>query len=994
MEWTVHESPRTRRGTGCLRQLFEACIFVEGESDRKFDLKQAALLGLFLISAAALLSIPTVVSDGYPVYWAAVVLVLVTTSSSVLYIIICKDLNPPFLVWVGVFFTASILMLDFSAIANSLGSGVKWPYFIVLVDFLFAANAPKRLITCLTATVVVYLACVQAERSWRFGMFDVPDMATDADRRRAMCECDALPCGIGIGDAWVTLLDGLFILVLHLVLADKFGVSVLGNGREHERMVQLASRVATMLTDFDLDDVEDELAKFVPVTCTQKRLHLALLALSQNLRTYRPFLPEALFLDLHSPMSHKRRSQYFSVAPPGKLSTTSATLVFTDIKGSTQLWEADPESMKKALKIHNAIIRDEIEYHRGYEVKTIGDAFMVAFASASDAVRFAMSVQEALARATWPPALRCQAGSTSMVASCNSGDKDRSGDNSPQGRTAVAASGDVWQGLLVRVGVHYLAPGDATVEANTLTGRYDYIGQAVNKAARIEGIAVGGAVAISAETLEEASSTTGGCPALEGATVISMGVAPLKGVTDLSEILLLLPETLKGREVVVRRELKEREKSLLVSTMRPSVCQSDSDAGSLCGTAGRTPKQTNILVTAAAASTSTAVLGGSSGRVGAPDVDVFSATSPSGTGSTSSARAPIAIMAAAGSVLSSALADSVLRPQQSEKDIVKDVSVSSCSSTSHETSVTLSPRSLVPGPVVQVGSFRFADKKQCQGTACCVTVPQMFDVPLPVFFSHHFSGLVSAIATAATRTDGSIVSLLGTRVLLAWNATAVCPRHIEAALRFCDFLYKAAVVRSSPNVRTAVTTRYHTGFVTGAMTVGHVGSTAHRHMSCVGQTINLSTRLACVAQNLSCCATYATLLKEEAVHVGVMRPLVVLKRLGQCEREDLVVWQLCPWRLGASTIVAMVSAVPEAGGVGTKDEEAWGWTAAYRVCFEKGDYAEIRKRSNTDVPLAAVANALEKRLSLANVPVDDLQLPHVDASGRKGEEVLVRSMDW
>ena len=62
------------------------------------------------------------------------------------------------------------------------------------------------------------------------------------------------------------------------------------------------------------------------------------------------------------------------------------TIMFTDIQASTMLWAALPQRMGKAIDLHHATIRKLIRAHNGYEVKTIGDAFMIAFTSASDAL--------------------------------------------------------------------------------------------------------------------------------------------------------------------------------------------------------------------------------------------------------------------------------------------------------------------------------------------------------------------------------------------------------------------------------------------------------------------------------------------------------------------------------------------------------------------------------------------------------------------------------
>lgn len=86
------------------------------------------------------------------------------------------------------------------------------------------------------------------------------------------------------------------------------------------------------------------------------------------------------------------------VRPP----TGTITLMFTDIEGSTKLWEAFPGSMREALARHDAILRQVIAESHGYVFKTVGDAFCAAFATAPDAVQAVLAAQLALAREPWP----------------------------------------------------------------------------------------------------------------------------------------------------------------------------------------------------------------------------------------------------------------------------------------------------------------------------------------------------------------------------------------------------------------------------------------------------------------------------------------------------------------------------------------------------------------------------------------------------------------
>src|SRR5262245_50541839 len=131
----------------------------------------------------------------------------------------------------------------------------------------------------------------------------------------------------------------------------------------------------------------------------------------------------------------------------------TVTFLFTDLEKSTRLWEDEPDAMQSALARHDALLRATIESHRGHIVKTTGDGFHAAFASARDAVDAAIDAQRALASQSWP------------------------------------ATGP----LRVRMGIH-------TGESEFRDG--DYYGPAVNRAARMSSSAHGGQIVVSHTTEE------------------------------------------------------------------------------------------------------------------------------------------------------------------------------------------------------------------------------------------------------------------------------------------------------------------------------------------------------------------------------------------------------------------------------------------------------------------------------------------------------------
>jgi predicted ATPase/class 3 adenylate cyclase len=135
----------------------------------------------------------------------------------------------------------------------------------------------------------------------------------------------------------------------------------------------------------------------------------------------------------------------------GELPTGTVTFLFTDLEGSTRLWEEHPEAMKQALARHDEILRDAITTYDGHIVKMTGDGAHAVFADANNALAAAVDAQRGL------------------------------------GATAWEATGP----LHVRMGIH-------TGRADQRDG--DYYGTTVNRAARVMSAGHGGQVLVSDAT--------------------------------------------------------------------------------------------------------------------------------------------------------------------------------------------------------------------------------------------------------------------------------------------------------------------------------------------------------------------------------------------------------------------------------------------------------------------------------------------------------------
>ncbi len=79
----------------------------------------------------------------------------------------------------------------------------------------------------------------------------------------------------------------------------------------------------------------------------------------------------------------------------------TVTFLFTDIEGSTRLWQQYPDAMPNTLARHHAILNETITAHGGYVFQVIGDAFCSAFSTAIDGLEAALAAQHALRDAAW-----------------------------------------------------------------------------------------------------------------------------------------------------------------------------------------------------------------------------------------------------------------------------------------------------------------------------------------------------------------------------------------------------------------------------------------------------------------------------------------------------------------------------------------------------------------------------------------------------------------
>eukprot|EP00744_Colponema_vietnamica_P003249 GILI01005006.1.p1 GENE.GILI01005006.1~~GILI01005006.1.p1 ORF type:complete len:1071 (+),score=200.31 GILI01005006.1:88-3213(+) len=210
-------------------------------------------------------------------------------------------------------------------------------------------------------------------------------------------------------------------------------------------------------------------------------------------------------------------------------STKPFAMVFTDIQNSTGLWARAPAAMSASVSQHHALIRTLVKKYNGYEVKTIGDSFMVAFKNANNAALLALEIQSLFYNSQWPSEI--DAIYTELISEAAAADA----------KLSVALGADpeqykrLWNGVRVRVGVHY---GFGNITKDPVSLGYDYYGTVVNTAARVEGVGHGGQVLLTDDAFQALD------PAFvekNTVQVIDLGLQPLRGLDDQVKLRQLTP---------------------------------------------------------------------------------------------------------------------------------------------------------------------------------------------------------------------------------------------------------------------------------------------------------------------------------------------------------------------------------------------------------------------------------------------------------------------
>ena len=275
--------------------------------------------------------------------------------------------------------------------------------------------------------------------------------------------------------------------------------------------------------------------------------------------------------------------------------------IFTDIQASTALAEMHGSDMQFAVQMHHEIWRELFVEYGAYEVKVIGDAFVVAMKSLTDATLMCLEAQKRLYAADWPARMKywLTPEEAAVQHAIDAGGLDASTFDDVEQVKGLRAEhaallgpagqmppppGLGFRGLRVRVGVHLCT--DAKVEYDETHGGFDYYGGDMNTCARVQGAAHGGQTLMTDYTLEELQKDPD-FQSLFGEdtliTKVSNGIS-LKGLSEKAVLYCLQPVDLAARtfpalEGAPAEGVETLQQSSICTSQHSQACSEGSEAG-------------------------------------------------------------------------------------------------------------------------------------------------------------------------------------------------------------------------------------------------------------------------------------------------------------------------------------------------------------------------------------------------------------------------------
>ena len=273
----------------CFDRIFNRAI-KERDTALQIKRKKLLILASFVVLIPSLLvSYRTYGQERFILFFVTSVYVFLTIISLVWVVGLRLQVTDMFMQCILILYSIGIAVAD---VDSSVVQGEPaWPLFVIVIDFLLICEAPHS-----TTLIIVFacfvLLCVQAsEKIFRYGLFDFEFGYYSQATIRENYDCEKLPCRRSFSRGFSNLCSQLSVFLMDFVCTRGFAMTVLEEKNRILASIEAANHIAISLSRFDLESSEELLDdSSIPTD-----LKVAFQQILNNLRTYKPYLPQSCF---------------------------------------------------------------------------------------------------------------------------------------------------------------------------------------------------------------------------------------------------------------------------------------------------------------------------------------------------------------------------------------------------------------------------------------------------------------------------------------------------------------------------------------------------------------------------------------------------------------------------------------------------------------------------------------------------------------------------
>ncbi|KAJ9468035.1 hypothetical protein DIPPA_34518 [Diplonema papillatum] len=174
-----------------------------------------------------------------------------------------------------------------------------WPLLIVMADLSLVCRLPNSFGIVIVSVGTLWVLLTAFEDSFRFGLYDLRQYATQSELRDQICSCSDLPCSKRAGASVQGFVVMAIVLTFDFYLTKGFQWDVKRQQKATRLAAEAAKTVAVLLANWDVEAAQgslNDVADSLPVDFRE-----ALQTILKNLETYRDYLPQYCRLQHEEP---------------------------------------------------------------------------------------------------------------------------------------------------------------------------------------------------------------------------------------------------------------------------------------------------------------------------------------------------------------------------------------------------------------------------------------------------------------------------------------------------------------------------------------------------------------------------------------------------------------------------------------------------------------------------------------------------------------------